>query len=57
MNNLRKIDENIPRLFENSLVQLLLFVDPKYNLIDNCQILNASLNFKSKLERFNGSVM
>ena len=28
---------------KNSLVQLRLFGDPKYNLIHNCQILNASI--------------
>ena len=43
MNGLKKIDENILKLPENSLVKLLLFGDPKYNLIDNCHILNASI--------------
>ena len=40
MNDLKIIDENIPRLSENSLVQLLLFGDLKY-LIDNGHILNV----------------
>ena len=44
MNDLKIIDENIVRLSENYLVQLLLFGDPKCNLIDNCQILNTSAN-------------
>ena len=30
MNGLKKIDENILRLSENSLVKLLIFGDPKY---------------------------
>ena len=45
MNGLKKIDENILRLSENSLVKLLLFGNPKYNLIDNYHVLNASINF------------
>ena len=57
MNGLKKIDENILRLSENSLVRLLLFGDQKYNLIDNCHILNASINFVLRSERFKGSIM
>ena len=57
MNDLKIIDEYILRLSESSLVQLLLFGDPKYSHIDNCQILNASINFILKLERFKGSTM
>ena len=45
MNNLKITDENTQRLSENSLARLLLFEDPKYNLIDNCQIINAPINF------------
>ena len=45
MNRLKKIDENILRLSENSLVKLPFFGDPKYNLIDNCHTLNAAINF------------
>ena len=36
---------------KNCLAQLLLFGDPKYNLNDNCHILNASLNFVLRSER------
>ena len=57
MNDLKIIDENILRLSENSLVQLLLFGDPKYSYIDNCQILNTSINFILKSERFKGSII
>ena len=57
MNELKIIDENILIISENSLVQLLLFGDPKYNLIDNCQTLNASINFTLKSERFKGSIV
>ena len=57
MNDLKIIDENILTLSKNSLVQLLVFGDPKYNHIDNCQILNASISFILKLERFKGSIM
>ena len=57
MNDLKIIDENILRLSENSLVQLLFFGDPKYNHIGNCQILNASINLMLKSERFKGSIM
>ena len=57
MNDLKIIDENVLRLSENSLVQLLFFGDLKYNHIDNCQILNASINLMLKSERFKGSIM
>ena len=57
MNDLKIIDENILRLSETSLVQLLLFDDLKYNLTDNCQILNVSINFTLKSERFEDSIM
>ena len=56
MNNLKIIDENIPRLPENSFVQLLLFGNREYNLFHNCRILNASINFILKSERFKGSI-
>ena len=57
MNDLKIIYENILRLSENSLVQLLLLKYPEYNLIDNCQILNASMNFILQSERFKDSIM
>ena len=57
MNDLKIIHENILRPSENSLVQLLLLKYPKYNLIDNCQILNGSINFILKSERFKDSIM
>ena len=57
MNRLKINDENILRLSENSLVKLLLFGDPKYNLINNCHIINASINFVLRSERFKGSIM
>ena len=34
MNNLKMIDENILRLSEDCLVHLILFGDPKYNVVD-----------------------
>ena len=55
MNELRIIDDNILRLSENHLFQLLLFGDPKYSFIDNCHILNASIYFILSSERFKGS--
>ena len=57
MNGLNKIDENILRISENSLVKLLLFGDPKYKFIDNFHILNALINFVLRLERFKGSII
>ena len=57
MNGLKKIDENVLRLFEHSLVKLLIFGDPKYNLTDNCHTLNALINFVLISERFKGSIM
>ena len=57
MNDLKTIDENILRLPENYVLQLLLFGDPKCNFIHNCQILNDSINFILKSERFKGSIM
>ena len=55
MNELRIIDDNILRLSENHFVQLLLFGDPNYSFIDNCHILNASINFILSSEWFKGS--
>ena len=57
MNGLKKLDKNILRLSENSLVKLLLLGDLKYNHIENCHILNASINFVLRSERFKGSTM
>ena len=57
MNSLKQIDENILSLSEYCLVKLLLFDDPKYNLIDNCHILNVSINFVLRSEKFKGSIM
>ena len=57
MNDLQITDENILRLSEISLVQLLLFGDPKQNLIDNCHILNASKHFALRSERSKSSIM
>ena len=57
MNDLKIIDENILRLSENSLVQLLLFGDPKYNLIDNYHILNTSINFVLRSKKSKSSIL
>ena len=57
MNNLKMIDDNILRLSEDCLVHLILFGDPKYNLVDNCRILNASISFILRSERFKGSLI
>ena len=57
MNSLKKIDENILRLSENSFVKLLPFGDQKRNLIDKFHILNASINFVLRSERFKGSIV
>ena len=57
MNDLKLIDENILRLSENSFVQLLLFGDQKYTSVENCQILNASIKFILRSERFKVSLM
>ena len=58
MNDLKQIDENILRLSENSLVQLLLFGDNiKYSLIENSHIINASISFVLRSERFKGSII
>ena len=56
MNGLKKIDENILIHSGNSVVKLLLFGDPKYKLIDNCHIINASINFVLRSENFKGSI-
>ena len=57
MNDLKMIDDNILRLSEDCLVHLILFGDPKYNLVDNCRILNASISFILRSERFKGSLI
>ena len=57
MNDLKLVDENILRLSENSFVQLLLFGDQKYTSVENCQILNASIKFILRSERFKVSLM
>ena len=55
MNGLKKIEENI--FSENSLVKILLFGDPKKTLIGNCHVLNASINFILRSEKFKSSIM
>ena len=55
INDLNIIDENILKI--PSFVQFLLSGDPKYNLIHNCQILNASINFMLKSKRFKGFII
>ena len=57
MNDLKMIDDNILRLSEDCLAHLILFGDPKYNLFDNCHILNASISFILRFERFKGSLI
>ena len=52
MNCFKKTNEDILKLSENPFVKLLLFGDPKYNHIDNCHILNASVNFLLRSGRF-----
>ena len=57
MNDFKVIDENILRLSESSIVQFLLFSDSKYNLFDNCHILNTSINFVLRSARFKDSAV
>ena len=57
MNELRMIDENILRLSRDCLVNIILFGDPKYNSLDNCRILNASISFILRSKRFKGSLI
>ena len=57
MNNLKMIDENILRLSDDCLTNLILFGDPKYSPVDNSRILNASISFILRSERFKGSLI
>ena len=56
MNNLKMIDENILRLSDDCLTNLILFGDPKYGPIDNSCILNAAISFILRSERFKGAL-
>ena len=57
MKNLKLIDENILRLSDDCLTNLILFGGPKYSPVDNSRILNASISFILRSERFKGSLI
>ena len=57
MNNLKMIDEKILRLSDDCLTNLILFGDPKYSPVDKSRILNASIPFILRSERFKGSLI
>ena len=52
MSDVKSIDECILSLPSDSLVNVLLFGDPKYNRANNSQILNASIKYILQSERF-----
>ena len=57
MNNLKMIDENILRLSDDCLTNLILLGDPKYSPVDNSRILNTSISIILRSERFKGSLI
>ena len=57
MNDLKIIDENLLRLSEKFPSSRTNFADSKYNRINSYHILNASINFVLRSERFNGSII
>ena len=57
MNNLKMTDENLLRFSDYCLTNLILFGEPKYSPVDNSHILNASISFILRSERFRGSLM
>ena len=54
LNDLKLIDDSIPDLSDNLLVNLLLFGDQKFNPTENFHILNTSIDYILKSERFDG---
>mgnify|MGYP001793799177 FL=1 len=57
LNELRKIDITIINLSDNNLVQLLLYGNSKYDLYSNSSILNISIEFCLKSDRFSGPLL
>ena len=45
MNDLKEIHQNILNLWENLFVQVLLYDDVEYSLIDRPRLLNASIKY------------
>ena len=54
MKGLKEIHQNILNLSHNLLVQVLLYGDVKYSLIDNCRLLNALIEYVFDAEVFKG---
>ena len=57
ISNLKMIDENLLRLSDDCLTNLILFGDPNYSPDDNRRILNASISFILRSERFKSSLI
>ena len=56
MNSVNSVAQNFEFMTENSKKDLLLFGDPRFNENKNKVILEASLTFIKKSERFTGSL-
>ena len=54
MKGLKEIHQNILNLSHNLLVQVLLYGDVKYSLIDNGRLLNALIEYVFDAEIFKG---
>ena len=57
MNNLKMVHENILRLSNDWLTNLILFGNPKHSPVDNSHILNASISFILRSEIFKSSLI
>ena len=52
-----KIDSNILLLPKNEIVEVLLYGNSKYDLNQNSDIVNATINFLLKSQRFSGPLL
>ena len=57
MNNIKLIDENIINENDSFIVNILLFGSSKYEYHINSKMLNLSIDFILKTERFSSSII
>ena len=56
LNDLKSIDENILSQEDNRKVEILLYGNTKFDSNRDYSLLNSSLNYILKLQRFGGSL-
>ena len=56
MNNIKSIDKDIIKETDSDLVNIILFGSTKYQYHINSKVLNFSIDFILKTERFSGEL-